>query len=74
MDPIMQILANNVMPTQGGAAAAACHEHGLEVEHEGFLKDLVVIFIFLGMLCTVCFFLMPVSYSHKKSLQNMSVY
>jgi hypothetical protein len=28
-----------------------------KVEDEGLLKDLVVIFIFLGMLCTVrCFF------------------
>jgi hypothetical protein len=44
---------NNVRPTQGGAAAAARHRHGLEVEDEGLLKDLVVIFIFLGVLCTV---------------------
>jgi hypothetical protein len=48
---------NNVRPTQGGAAAAAHRRHGLEVEDEGLLKDLVVIFIFLGLLCTVrCFF------------------
>jgi hypothetical protein len=48
---------NNVRPTQGGAAAAARRRHGLEVEDEGLLKDLVVIFIFLGLLCTVrCFF------------------
>jgi hypothetical protein len=44
---------NNVRPTQGGAAAAARRRHGLEVEDEGLLKDLVVIFIFLGVLCTV---------------------
>ncbi|XP_071683790.1 uncharacterized protein [Lolium perenne] len=44
---------NNVMPTQGGAAAAVRHRHGLEVEDEGLLKDLIVIFVFLGMLCTV---------------------
>jgi hypothetical protein len=48
---------NNVRPTQGGAAAAARRRHGLEVEDEGLLKDLVVIFVFLEMLCTVrCFF------------------
>jgi hypothetical protein len=42
---------NNVRPTQGGAAAAARRRHGLEVEYEGLLKDLVVIFVFLGVLC-----------------------
>jgi hypothetical protein len=42
---------NNVRPTQGGAAH---RRHGLDVEDEGLLKDLVVIFIFLGVLCTVC--------------------
>jgi hypothetical protein len=48
---------NNVRPSQGGAAAAAHRRHGLEVEDEGLLKDLVVIFIFLGVICTVrCFF------------------
>jgi hypothetical protein len=48
---------NNVRPTQGGAAAAARRRHGLEVEDEGLLKDFVVIFVFLGVLCTVrCFF------------------
>jgi hypothetical protein len=54
---------SNVRPTQGGAAAAARHRHGLKVDDslkvddEGLLKDLVVIFIFLKMLCTVrCFF------------------
>jgi hypothetical protein len=36
----------NVRPTQGGAAAAARRRHGLEVEDEGLLKDLVVIFVF----------------------------
>ena len=35
---------NNVRPTQGGAAAAA--RHGLEVEDEGLLKDLVCNFCF----------------------------
>jgi hypothetical protein len=48
---------NNVRPTQRGAAAAARRRHGLEVEDEGLLKDFVVIFVFLGMFCTVrCFF------------------
>jgi hypothetical protein len=48
---------NNVRSSQGGAAAAARHRHGLEVEDEGLLKDLIVIFTFLGILCTVwCFF------------------
>jgi hypothetical protein len=47
---------NNVRPTQGGAAAAARHRHGLEVEDEGLLKDLVVIFIFLRVLCTIHYF------------------
>jgi hypothetical protein len=48
---------NNVRPTQGGAAAVARRRHCLEVEDEGLLKDLVVIFVFLEMLCTVrCFF------------------
>jgi hypothetical protein len=48
---------NNVRPTQGGAVAAARRRHGLEVEDEGLLKDFVVIFVFLGVFCTVrCFF------------------
>jgi hypothetical protein len=45
---------NNVRPTLGGAVR---RRHGLEVEDEGLLKDLIVIFVFLGVLCTVrCFF------------------
>jgi hypothetical protein len=48
---------NNVKPTQGGAATVAHCRRGLEVEDEGLLKDLVVIFVFLKVLCTVhCFF------------------
>lgn len=48
---------NNVRLAQEGAAAAARRRHGLEVEDEGLLKDLVVIFVFLELLCTVrCFF------------------
>jgi hypothetical protein len=31
-------------------------QHGLEVDDEGLLKDLVVIFIFLKMLCIVRYF------------------
>jgi hypothetical protein len=48
---------NNVRPTQVGAAAAARRRYGLEVEDEGLFKNLVVIFVFLEVLCTVrCFF------------------
>jgi hypothetical protein len=43
--------------TQGGAAAMAHRRHGLYVEDEGLLKNIVVIFIFLEVLYTVgCFF------------------
>jgi hypothetical protein len=49
---------NNVRPTQGGVAAH--RRHGLEVEDEGHLKDIVVIFVFIGVLCSPrCFLLMP---------------
>jgi hypothetical protein len=41
---------------QGGAAAVARHRHGLEVEDEGLIKDLIAISIFLGVLCVVCCF------------------
>jgi hypothetical protein len=48
---------NNVRPTQGGAAAAARRRYGLEVVDKGLLKNFVVIFVFLEVLCTVrCFF------------------
>jgi hypothetical protein len=48
---------NNVRLTQGGAAAVARRRHGLEVEDEGILKNLVIIFVFLEVLCTVrCLF------------------
>jgi hypothetical protein len=50
-------ITNNARPTQRGAAAATRRRHGLEVEDEGLLKDLVIIFVFLEVLCTVrCFF------------------
>jgi hypothetical protein len=48
--------ATNVWPTQGGAAAAARRRHGLEVEDKGLLKNLVIIFVFLRVLYTVCYF------------------
>jgi hypothetical protein len=44
---------NNVRLTQGEGTAAAHRRHSLEVEDGGLLKDLVVIFIFLRVLCTV---------------------
>ena len=48
---------NNVKPALGGAAAAARRRHGLEIEDEGHLKDLIVIFVFVELFCTVwCFF------------------
>jgi hypothetical protein len=48
--------AHGVAYAQGGAAAAARRRHGLEVEDEGYLKNFVVIFVFIEMLCTVpCF-------------------
>jgi hypothetical protein len=48
---------NNIRPTQEGATTAAHRRHDLKVEDEGLLKDLIVIFIFLGMLCTVRYFI-----------------
>ena len=47
---------NNVKSVLEGAAAAARRRHGLEVEDEGHLKDLVVIFVFFKLFCTVCCF------------------
>jgi hypothetical protein len=69
LDPFGDFLyaTNNVKPTQGGVAAATRRRHGLEVEDEGLLKDLVVIFIFLGVLCTVrYFFNVRVLFAKKK--------
>jgi hypothetical protein len=55
IDPFDDFMSatNNVRQTQGGAAAAVCRRHGLEVEDERLLKDLVVIFVFLEVLYTV---------------------
>ena len=52
-----QSAINNVRPALGGAGAAARRRHGLEVEDEEHLKDLVVIFDYFKVFCTVrCFF------------------
>jgi hypothetical protein len=57
---------NNGRPTQGGAAAVAHRRHGLEVEDEGLLKDLIVFFVFLrGALYCLLFLLMPGSFCKK---------
>jgi hypothetical protein len=48
----------NVWPIEG---AARCR-HGLEVEYEGLLKDLVAVFVFLKVHRTVHCFLMSESY------------
>jgi hypothetical protein len=56
------------MTTQGGAAVVTHHRHSLEVEDEGLLKDLVVIFVFfLGILYYLLFLLMPESYFAKQN-------
>jgi hypothetical protein len=47
---------NNVRPTPRGAVVAAHCRHSLEVEDEGILKDLIIIFVFLR-----CFVLFVVS-------------
>ena len=48
---------NNVRPVLGGAAAAGRHRPGLEVEDEGHLKDLAIVFVFVEVFCTArCFF------------------
>ena len=47
---------NNVRPALEGAATATCRRHGLDIEDEGHLKDLVVIFVFFELFCTVCCF------------------
>jgi hypothetical protein len=57
---------NNVRPTRGGAAAVAHRRHGLEVEDEVLLKDLIEIFLFLrsASYCLL-FLLMPESFCKK---------
>jgi hypothetical protein len=47
---------NNVRLAMGDAAAVARRRHGVDVENEGNLKDFDVIFIFVKMFCTVCYF------------------
>jgi hypothetical protein len=54
---------NNVRLTQGGAAVVARYRYVLDVEDEGFLKDLVVLFIFKDTLYCSLFLLMLESYS-----------
>jgi hypothetical protein len=52
-------------------AAAARRRHNLEVEDEGLLKDLIVIFVFVGRLYTVCFsFNARVLFVKKKDLRS----
>jgi hypothetical protein len=60
-------VANNVSPTQGGAAAAAHRRHGLEVEDEGLLKDLVIIFCFSWGALYCSLFLLMLSPIRKKN-------
>jgi hypothetical protein len=40
----------------GRSVAAARRRHGLEIKDKGLLKDLVIIFVFLEVLCIVCYF------------------
>ena len=47
---------NNVKLALGEAAAAVRRRHGLEVEDEGHLKDLVVIFVFFRCFIVRCSF------------------
>ena len=47
---------SNVRLALGGAAAAARRQHRLEVENKGHLKELVVIFDFVEVFCTVRYF------------------
>jgi hypothetical protein len=59
---------NNVRSTQGGTAATAHRRHGLEVEDEGLLKNLVVIFVFLRcfvLFVVRCFFYVRVLFTKK---------
>ena len=49
--------SKNTRTALGRAAVVACRRHGLEVEHEGHLEDLVVIFVSLEVFCIVrCFY------------------
>ena len=62
---------NNVRPAQRGAAAAARHQHGLEIEYEGHLKIFIVIFVFLGVLYCSVFLLIPGPFRKKNSYSNL---
>jgi hypothetical protein len=66
-DPFVDILSatNHVRPTQGGAAAAARHQHGLEVASQGSCCNFCFSW---GALYCLVFLLMPESYSHKKKI------
>jgi hypothetical protein len=61
---------NNVRPTQEGAGVAARRRHGLEVEDEGLLKDLVVIFLFRCFVMFVVSFNARVRFAKKNSSNN----
>jgi hypothetical protein len=45
-------VTNNVRPSQEGVTAATHRRHGLEVEDERHLKDFIVSFVFIEVLCT----------------------
>jgi hypothetical protein len=60
---------NNVRPTQGGAAAATRHRHGLKVEDEGLLNDFIVIFVFFG-----CFVLFVVSFNARALFAKKKIF
>jgi hypothetical protein len=55
---LTRLATSRPQPTtsEEGAAAAARRRHGLEVEDEGLLKDLIVIFSFLRVLYIVRYF------------------
>jgi hypothetical protein len=50
-------VSNNIRPARAGTAAAVCRWHDLGVEDEKHLKNFIVIFCFVEVLCTIaCFF------------------
>jgi hypothetical protein len=58
--PVRRLLIRNQqrqVDSGRSGRGGARRRHGLEVEDEGLLKDLIVIFAFLGVLCTIrCLF------------------